>query len=131
MECEAMMEFTRWNELGFDENEAAELSAARRGDDCFGLGRELGLWERWVTELERGTLWSRGELEAAWAARDELELTLREIVPDVDRDRLSPSIDALDRSFRDHTVSSGRASGNWWHGRIPISNRQRWYLLDE
>lgn len=124
-----------WAVLGFDETEAAELSARRRTPDSFPFGKELGLWGQWVDELERCVEWEKVELESAWDARDALDLSLRAL-PLTARQRVFRHVDELDRVFRDLTVSSGSAGGAvaWWRGRIPFRTGQRLYslgLLDE
>jgi hypothetical protein len=85
----------------------------------------------WVGELERGRDWERVELEAAWNARDDLDLSLRAL-PLTARTRVYAFVDGLDRVFRDLTVATVAAaepSPAWWRGRIPIRSGQRLYVL--
>jgi hypothetical protein len=70
------------------------------GADQFPLGKNLGLWEQWVRELERGGLWVREELESACFVRDDIEELLA-VVPERIRDDVFGFVDSLDRTYRE------------------------------
>jgi hypothetical protein len=102
--------------------------------DGFPLGEQLGLWEQWVRELDRGVLWNPEELDAACFVRDELDdftpLLLEPVASAV-----FGFVDDLDRTFRDLTVESSlapvdRTPARWWWGRVPLRSSQRLYLFD-
>lgn len=126
------MDDINWTAFGFTAEEADTISTLRKGPDTFDLGRELRLWTQWVRELERQERWTLEELHAAWNARDDLEESLELLSSDEQQRKLFSYLDAVDRSFRDHTVLPAEAEApdglRWWRGRIPVGNGPRRYL---
>lgn len=134
-----------WTELGFTDEEAAELSGLRLNSESFTLGEELAIWAQWVSELETGQLWVAEDLDAAWAAREDVESSITRLLWPEHRNRVLAFLDDLDRRFRDLTVplpSGARlppalarrepeTPASWWHGRVPLRNAQRLYPFDE
>ncbi|WP_133984420.1 hypothetical protein [Kribbella voronezhensis] len=129
------MEEVRWLEIGFTREEALVLAGFQRTPESWTLGVELAVWRQWVTEIERGELHTRDELESAYDVRDDIEDSCSAIASEY-RERLYDYLDELDLTFRDSTVhlaDSKRTepNGRWWRGRIPVRNRARAYLFDE
>jgi hypothetical protein len=123
-----------WAALGFTEAEADAIACWKRDDDSFAFGRELRLWAQWVKELREGLDLQWVELESAWAARDDLDLSLRSL-PLSARHRVFAYVDELDRAYRDWTVpgtpiEEGGPSPEWWRGRVPLRSAQRLYLFE-
>jgi hypothetical protein len=134
MGSDARMRSIQWQGLGFSDVESQGLAGLRRSEASFTLSHELALWTQWVHELELGSLWTPDELESAWATREDLDESVRTIVPTEYLDRFFAYLDVLDQTFRSLTVPTaiGETSRlSWWRGRIPIRNAQRKYLLED
>jgi hypothetical protein len=101
--------------------------------DGFPLGEQLGLWEQWVHELERGELWTAEDLHGACSTRDGADDLLVLLLEPV-ATAVFGFVDGLDRTFRALTVKASAPSvdhtaAQWWWGRVPLRSSQRLYLL--
>jgi len=123
-----------WQELGFSDEEARELAEVRRSDDHFPLQKELELWAQWVKETDHGFTLTFDELDAAWSARDNVDLSVEGLLRPEQQKRVFVLLDELDRRFRDATIESElggpKDPKRWWRGRIPVSNAARLYLFE-
>jgi hypothetical protein len=121
-------------DLGLNDEDAATFAALTTDDGAFPLGRQLGLWEQWVRELDSGSLWHLVELEAACDARDDLDVQISSL-PERLAIPIFDFVERLDRVFRDQTVNSTLFADRrtnarwWWWGRVPIRSGQRLFLL--
>ena len=120
-------------DVGLTGEEARLFESIPVRPGAFTLGKNLGLWERWTSELERGQRWVYEELVAACSVRDDIEDVL-EILPAILSDSVFAFLDVLDARFRDWTVPSSYLAdrgtdSRWWSGRIPSRNAQRRYLF--
>lgn len=120
------MKSIRWQDLGFSDKEARALAHLQRSPDSFSLELELALWAQWVSEVERGFDLTVDELDAAWAARDALDLSIVQLLTPRQQDRVFVVLDELDQRFRENTVWSGTGpedAKHWWRGRAPTGLR--------
>jgi len=127
-----MTRVIRAEDLGLVGNDAETFDAFQTSEGVFPLGKQLGIWEQWVSELESGFPLLPEELEAACSARDAVDDSCA-VLPE----RLAPAVfdfvDRLDRTFRDWTVSSPSSDQRperWWRGRVPLRTGQRMYLFN-
>jgi hypothetical protein len=120
-------------DVGLFAEEASLFDSLPAKPNGFTLGKNLGLWEQWTRELQRGQEWVYEELVAACSARDDIEDTLALIPPSL-HESVFLFLDDLDRVFRDWTVPSThladrQTDSRWWWGRIPLRNAQRRFLF--
>lgn len=122
-----------WTAAGFSADEIAALRSTLAAADAFDAAGATVLWAQWAAEAELGARWVDDELASAYDARDDLDDAIG-VVPEALRDRFLAVVDAIDRRFRNATVSGPRPDERaqpwqWWRGRIPIDNRARRYLF--